>query len=151
MDMEAINHWFEQHPDAILVTDKVNMPLDFANQFVDKKRLMMELFSLEAVKEGVAAGIRSAMPSWDILVNIKGDIAQSLVDMGVTDVAASRGVIKNNLKLLDEFEKQGIRVYVFHVNRGENSDEQFVVCNDMEHVYGLYADNYDFADVATCK
>ncbi|RKZ67997.1 MAG: hypothetical protein DRQ48_09150 [Gammaproteobacteria bacterium] len=151
MDMETINHWFEQHPDAILVTDKINTPLDFANQFVDKKRLMMELFSLKAVKEGVAAGIRSAMPSWDILVNIKGDITQSLVDLGVTDVAASRRVIKNNLKLLDEFKKQGIRVYVFHVNSGENSDEQFVVCNDMEHVYGLYADNYDFANVATCK
>jgi len=150
MDMVSINHWFEQHPDAILVTDKINTPLDFANQFVDKKRLMMELFSLDALKEGVAAGIHSAMPSWDILANIKGDIAQTLVNLGVTDVVASRRVVENNLKLLDEFEKQGIRVYVFHVNQGENSDERFVVCNDMEHVYGLYADNYDFANVATC-
>jgi len=151
LDMERINHWFEQHPDAILITDKINTPLDFANQFVDKKRLMMELFSLEAVKEGVGAGIRSAMPTWDILANIKGDTTQSLVELGVTDVAASRRMIKNNLKLLDEFKKQGIRVYVFHVNRGENSNEQYVVCNDMEQVYGLYADNYDFANVATCK
>jgi len=151
LDMEKINHWFEQHPDAMLVTDKVNTPVDFADQFVDKNRLMMELFSLEAVKEGVAAGIGSAMPSWDILANIQGDIAQSLVDLGVRDVAASRRVIKTNLKLLGDFRKHGIRVYVFHVNNGENSDEHFVVCNDMEHVYGLYADNYDFAKAATCK
>lgn len=151
LDLEKINRWFEQHPDAILVTDKVNTPLDFAQQFVDKKRLMMELFSLEAVKEGVAAGIGSAMPSWDILANVEGDITQSLVDLGVTHVAASRGVIKTNLKLLGEFKKQGIRVFVFHINRGENSDEQYAVCNDMDHVYGLYADNYDFANVATCK
>ena len=151
LDMEKINHWFEQHPDAILITDKINTPLDFANQFVDKKRLMMELFSLEAVKEGVGAGIRSAMPTWDMLANIKGDTTQSLVDLGVTDVVASRRMIKNNLKILEEFKKQGISVYVFHVNRGENSNEQYVVCNDMEYVYGLYADSYDFANVATCK
>ena len=150
MDMESINHWFENHPGTILVTDKINTPLDFANQFVDKNRLMMELFSLEAVKEGVAAGIHSAMPSWDILGNVNGDITQTLVDLGVTDVVASRRVLKNNLKLLDDFDTQAIRVYVFHVNQGEESDERFVVCNDMEHVYGLYADTYDFANVATC-
>ena len=78
------------------------------------------------------------------------DITQTLVDLGVTDVVASRRVLKNNLKLLDDFDTQAIRVYVFHVNQGEESDERFVVCNDMEHVYGLYADTYDFANVATC-
>ena len=88
--MKQFNSIKNQHPDAILITDKINTPLDFANQFVDKKRLMMELFSLEAVKEGVGAGISSAMPTWDILANIKGDTTQSLVDLGVGHLPATR-------------------------------------------------------------
>jgi len=39
MDLEIINTWFDQHPDAILVTDKVNSPREFSSKFIDKKRL----------------------------------------------------------------------------------------------------------------
>lgn len=49
LDMTAINDWFKAHPDAILVTDKVNEPRKFAGQFIDKKRLMMELFDVNSV------------------------------------------------------------------------------------------------------
>ena len=51
MDFEAINQWFAAHPDAILVTDKVNDPIQFAQKFVDKNRLIMELFSLMSIEE----------------------------------------------------------------------------------------------------
>lgn len=63
LNMQRINMWFNQHPDAILVTDKINEPKKFSEVFTDKKRLMMELKTMEAVKEGLAAGIKSAMPS----------------------------------------------------------------------------------------
>ena len=53
LGMNEINNWFLEHKDAILVTDKVNFPRKFSNIFIDKQRLMMELFTLEAVFQWV--------------------------------------------------------------------------------------------------
>ena len=150
MDMDEINNWFENHPDAILVTDRVNMPSDFSNLFVDKKRLMMELFTLDAVKEGVRANIKSAMPTWSILENIKGDKVQTLVDIGVTDIAASRRIIKKNIPLINSLKQSGIKLYVFHVNYDKGKDEAYVLCHDMDYIYGLYADEFDFQKKIDC-
>ncbi|MFK7924365.1 MAG: sulfatase-like hydrolase/transferase, partial [Bacteroidia bacterium] len=73
LDLEDINQWFIEHADAILVTDKINDPETFAPQFVDKNRLMMELFSEASVLKAQAMGIRSAMPSMNVIYNHKGD------------------------------------------------------------------------------
>ena len=120
--------------------------LDFSKLFIDKKRLMMELFTLNAVKEGVQADIKSAMPTWDILSRIKGDKVQTLVDIGVTDIAASRRIINNNIPLINSLKRNGIKLYVFHVNLDKRKDEAYVVCNDMDYIYGLYADEFDFQE-----
>ena len=50
LDMERINARFAQHPDAILVTDKIDNPQLIHEQFHFPERLMMELFSREAVE-----------------------------------------------------------------------------------------------------
>lgn len=39
LDMQDINRWFADHPDAILVSDKTNKPKELASQFVDPSRL----------------------------------------------------------------------------------------------------------------
>lgn len=70
MDINAINQWFSIHSDAILVTDKINTPLDFSKKFIDKSRLMMELFTWDAVKEGINAKIKSSMPTYALLKKI---------------------------------------------------------------------------------
>jgi phosphoglycerol transferase MdoB-like AlkP superfamily enzyme len=150
MDMVAINAWFADHPDAILVTDKINEPGKFSALFTDKRRLMMELFTLDAIKEGIDAGIRSAMASWNVLSGMNGDKVQALKQMGVTDVAASRRVIKDNLPLLVSLKNNGIRVYVFHVNYDKGKDEAYVICNDMDYIYGMYADTFDFSRKINC-
>jgi phosphoglycerol transferase MdoB-like AlkP superfamily enzyme len=144
MDMDRINAWFSAHPDAILVTDKINAPVAFSSAFIDKGRLMMELFSLEAVREGARAGILSAMPSWSVLSEIEGDQVQALRQMGITDISASRRVIGNNLPLLIRLKTNGIRVYVFHVNYDKGIDEAYVIANEMDFIYGMYADKMDF-------
>lgn len=144
LDMDRINAWFAAHPDAVLVTDKTNEPGAFSAQFIDKKRLMMELFTWDAVKEGKDAGILSAMPTWKLVEGMTGDKVQVLKDMGITDIPASRRIIDDNLPLLVCLKNNGIRVYVFHVNYDKGKDEAYVISHDMDYIYGMYADEMDF-------
>ena len=144
LDMDAINAWFTAHPDAILVTDKINAPAAFSSGFKDKQRLMMELFSTEAILEGKKAGIKSAMATWKVVEEIEGDKIQALKQMGVTDIAASRRIIGDNLPFLVNLKNNGIRVYVYHVNYDKGKDELYVLRNDFDYVYGMYADKFDF-------
>ncbi len=146
--MEDINTWFEDHPDAILVTDKINDPSGFSRSFTDKDRLMMELFTMEAIREAFKTGIRSPILNWSLLSKIKGDKAKTLAGMGVTDVAASRKIIKYNIPLLKELKENDIHVYVYHVNYDKGKDENYVLRYDMDFIYGLYADEFDFRSLS---
>jgi phosphoglycerol transferase len=151
LDMGRINTWFEAKPDAVLITDKVNDPAAFAEQFIDRGRLVMELFSAEAVKEGTEAGIRSAMASGNVVRRLGDDAPSRLKEMGVTEVAISRKLLNTNGALLEDLRASGIRAYVFHVNQTRSHDEKFALCNDLDFVYGFYADSYDFANPPDCS
>lgn len=146
MDMAAINKWFASHPDAILVTDKINSPKRFAEKFVDKNRLMMELFTMRGVQQGLNVGIKSAMPSMNVLNAIKGDKAAKLKEMGVKHVAVSLDLVEKNLPLFQSLKDNGIHTYVFHVNGKPWRDETYVLLHQMDHVYGMYADEWDFEE-----
>ena len=151
MDMDAINTWFIKHPDAILVTDKINTPIDFSNKFIDKNRLMMELFSLKAVKEGIESKIKSSMPSDNVLNKIQGDKVAFLKKLGVTDIASSRRIINNNLGLVKNIVDSGINIYAFHLHFDEGKDEAYVVCNENQYFYGMYADKWNFNEFLDCS
>lgn len=150
MDISDINVWFNDHPDAILVTDKVNTPVDFSNKFIDKTRLMMELFTWDAVEKGMNAKIKSAMPTGSILEKIKGDKISYLKKIGVTDIAASRRIVDSQKSLLKEIVASGINVFAFHVNFDKGKDEKYVVCAERDYFYGMYADKWDFNSTIDC-
>ena len=155
MDMDDINQWFDRHDDAILVTDKVNQPAAFSAQFIDKNRLMMELFTKDALLEGLKVGILSPMPNYKLAKKPRRYFnnlsPRHLQELGVTHMAASRRVVEENLRYVNELREAGIKLYVYHVNFEEGKDEQYVVCKEMRYVYGLYADNYDFSAVPECN
>jgi phosphoglycerol transferase len=144
LDMPAINRWFAEHADAILVTDKINEPLSFSKKFIDKKRLMMELFSYEKVLEAIDAEIMAPMPTWHVVSNIKGDKIERLKALGISNIATSRRNIEEAKGFFIEMMKNGIRPYVFHVGSDKGKDENHVVCHELDLAYGLYADNWDF-------
>lgn len=150
LDMRDINTWFADHPDAILVTDKVNDAARFASEFLDESRLMMELFSLDSVVEGTRIGIRSAMANWTVVLGIDGNKVRKLQEMGVTDVAASRRTVADHVTLLKDLKAAGIRVFAFHVNTEPGMNETYVVCEEMDYFYGLYADTWDFNVAPEC-
>jgi phosphoglycerol transferase len=151
LDMGRINDWFQQHPDAILVTDKINDPVAFASRFTDRNRLMMELFSLDALNAGIEAGIRSAMPSDNLVMSFGDDAVEKLITLGVKDIAISRRRINTQGKLLSELRQAGIRAYAFHINRVSWRDESFALCSDLDFVFGFYADTYDFSSPPNCN
>ena len=143
LDMEGINKWFAEHPDATLVTDKVNDPIAFAEAFIDKNRLIMELFSVMAVEKASQHGI-NAMISHKSFFGIKGDKLNFLTVNNVKYVAVSRRAIAKHKELMLQLKKQGIRVYVYHVNFDEGKDEKYVLENEIGIVYGMYADKWVF-------
>jgi hypothetical protein len=144
LDMKGINAWFTAHPDATLVTDKVKDPLAFANAFVDKDRLLMELFSLMAVEEASKNGVHVII-SQDPLMAIKEmDKIDYLVVNNVKHVALSRRILASNTDLMLQLKAAGIRVYVYNVNFDPGKDEQYVLENEIGLVYGMYADKWVF-------
>ena len=143
LDMTGINKWFKEHPDAFLITDKVSDPIHFANQFVDKSRLIMELFSIMAIEEAAKNNI-VAMISQKPLNKISGDKVAYLIANNVKHVAISRRIIESKAGLMKELQKHGIKVYVYHVNFDPGKDEKYVLDNEIGLVYGMYADKWVF-------
>lgn len=141
MDMDGINAWFKKHPDATLVTDKVNDPIAFAEAFIDKDRLIMELFSVMAVEKASQHGIH-AMISQEPLMAIKGDKINFLKVNNVKYVALSRRIIASQKKLMLQLKEAGIKVYVYNVNFDPGKDEKYVQDNEFGLIYGMYADKW---------
>ncbi len=147
LDIERINKWFGSHPDAVLVTDKINEPRKFASKFIDKKRLMMELFSIEAAMEAIDEGVSFPMISQNVFYRLKqkGAVLEQLKSMNIHHMALSRGIIEQNIPLFLKLYEEGIKIYVYHVNATPTFNENYVVNNELGYVYGLYADDWDFA------
>ena len=146
LGIKEINEWFKKHPDAFLITDKINEPKLFAKEFIDPKRLMMELFTKEALEEGVDAGILSAMPSQRLLESLSW---ASILKLKIKHAVVSRFFIKKNKKLLRKLKENNIKVYVYGINVDEgltNSglDEDYVTKYELDYVYGMYADSWSF-------
>jgi glycerophosphoryl diester phosphodiesterase len=139
---QAIEDWFEEHKDAILVTDKINSPQKIAQSFPSfKDRIIMELFSWDAVEEAISVDI-IPMPSENLVFGTSG-IEKKLLDMHIEFIAISRWHIDGNKGFLKRLKEQGLKTYVFHVNYESGKDEQWVLENEMDYCYGLYADNLD--------
>lgn len=143
LDLKGINAWFKAHPDATLVTDKLNDPIAFANAFIDKERLIMELFSAMASEEAASNGLH-VMISQKPFMKLKGNKLDFLAINNITHVALSRRTISRQKKLLKQLRDHGIKVYVYHVNFDEGKDEKYVYDNEIGLVYGMYADKWAF-------
>ncbi len=148
MDMERINKWFGPHSGAILATDKANSPRDFLDKISDKTRLIAGLFSIEAFEEAKRAGLKSAMPSWNMLSQFKLPILRSLIQHGVIEIAASRKVPADSMPFEKALKRSGIRVFLFHLHASH--DETYIICNMLLYVYGFYSDLLPFLDDISC-
>jgi lipoteichoic acid synthase len=141
INMDRINKWFSLHKDAILVTDKINFPKKMSEEFLFKDRLRMELFSWDAVIEAINLGV-TPMPS-ECLVFDK-DAENKLYSLKISYVAISRRLIEANKVFLTRLKAHNIKTYVYHLNFDSGKDENYVLKNEMDYIYGMYADHLDF-------
>jgi len=144
MNMVAINQWFKDHPDAVLVTDKINDPVRMVNEFIDKDRLMMELFSIEAIEKGNPLNMKGILASNNIVRKFKGEEIEKLKELNVKYLAVSRQFAAENKSLFSKLKKAGITTYVFKVNFGKGRDEKYVFDYEIGLIYGMYADTWTF-------
>lgn len=143
MDMEAINAWFADHPGTIFISDKVNDPERFVPTFLDKSRLMMELFSFEAIELAQKMGIKAPIMSDNLLDYLGNDRIAALEKRGVDHLAVSMHTISENPETYLKYKEAGIKVYAFHLNQSRFKDEGFVARHLLDYCYGSYADYWD--------
>jgi len=141
MNMDSINNWFERHPDAILVTDKINRPDLLAEQFKFQDRLIMELFTWKTVEEALELGV-TPMISQNIFWDIP-NIEEVLDNLKIKYVGMHRDSILKNRELLKRIKANGIKTYVWFTARliEDMKPEEYVWKNDMEYCFGMYANS----------
>jgi hypothetical protein len=143
MDIGIINNWFKSHPDAVLVTDKVTEVERFANQFTDKSRLLMEVFSLHQADLALENGV-TPMISENVINNNRSIILDYIKENDIKYVVLSRNSIINNRNLLQQLSDLNVKSFVYHVNFEKGKDEKYVVENEFGLVFGMYADEWSF-------
>src|SRR5690606_12167557 len=141
MDIHDINRWFKNHPDAILITDKVNTPSAFSKAFDHKDRLWMEVFSIDAAEEAKKLGIPVLLTQTE-LIKFKGEELETLNKLNINKIAISRKFIKDHITLLKKLKKEGIKAYAFHLYGQFNAE--YILENEIEYIYGMYVDEWDF-------
>ena len=141
MNMQMINDWFESHPDAILVTDKINRPDLFAEQFKFKERLIMEMFTWKTVTEAIELGI-TPMVSQDIFWGTL-DIEKKLDSLNITIIGMHRDYLYRDTVLLKKLKAKGIKTYVWFTSKKIEGmkPEDYIWENDMNYCYGMYANS----------
>jgi hypothetical protein len=141
MNIDTVNRWFRDHPDAILVTDKTNRPDLFAEQFQFKDRLIMELFTWEAIAEAITLGI-TPMVSQNIFWDFP-DIEKRLEEWNLKIVGMHRDSIIRDKALLIRLKAKGIKTYVWFTSSIIEGmmPEEYIWRNDMNFCYGMYANS----------
>jgi len=169
MNMEAINDWFRRHPDAILVTDKINDPQKIYDEFLFRDRVIMELFTWKAVDKAIELSIKpmvsenlifgkseKAMKMRIMSIKPKSiiNIEKVLEDKKIEYICMSRiYALPGNKDLLKRLKANGIKNYFFHLEWGTNGEpaEQYVWINEMEYCYGMYANDLDLLEILNQK
>lgn len=145
MDIDDVNEWFRNHKDAILVTDKVDLPMNFYKKFLFSDRLIMELFSGRSIAESLILGASITMPTWDSIKGLGRSMSKTLRQLGIEKIAFTSGVISGHPKIVSDLKDFGIKSFVFNIKSlGGNKAESFFVKKRFDLIYGIYADEWEF-------
>ena len=143
LSLEMLHEWFKKHPDAKLLTDKTNNPKAVNNVFTSTPQLIMKLVSFPAIKTAKSLNIEFVLNE-NLLNSLSDDKVKKLQELDVKSILISRKSIETKKNLLLQIKEAGIKTYASHVNFERGKDELYVFNNEMEFIYGFYADVWDF-------
>ena len=143
IDMAAINKWFKKHKDAILITDKTRDVKGFGDLFIDRNRLVMEVFTTKDAEIARANSIKP-MLSENIMDRLKDQLIPFMKINQIEHLAFSRNSIQKFQVVLEQANELGYKSYVYHVNFQAGKDEKYVIDYELGKVYGMYADQWNF-------
>ena len=142
LDMKGINKWFSDHPDAILVTDKINDPKAFAKVFHYPERLIMELFTLDAIRQAQSEPQIEPMASQNIIQQLGPTALSYLQNNQIKRVAVSRDFFRNAAGLCKQLAMNDIQIYIYGLNKKDQRNEAYVMHNDLPIAYGMYVEDW---------
>jgi glycerophosphoryl diester phosphodiesterase len=160
MNMQTINDWFRRHPDAILVTDKINNPQKIYDEFLFRDRVIMELFSWGAVDRAIELKIKPMASEYLIFAQSEkaqkmglepmeplsdDELEQILKEKKIEYICMSRYGIRGRENLLKRLKNNGVKNYVYGLQEQINGQpaEEYVWNYEMKFCHGMYADNLD--------
>jgi hypothetical protein len=163
LNMEGINNWFRAHPTATLITDKLNEPERINNEFKFLDRVIMELFTWEAVDKAIELEIKPMVSDNLVFGSSEKAIALGIIprnaevfpfgeknienmleDKKIEYICIDRNRIKWNEDLFRRLKNKGIKNYVYNLQPiGGQPAEEYVWNYEMNFCYGMYADNLD--------
>ncbi len=138
-----LHDWFKNHPDAKLLTDKINDPKAVSQVFTSKHQLMMKVHSTPALKTAKSLDLEFVMHE-NVLNALKTNPLQKLLDYKTKHILISRKSIAAKKELLLKLKEAGIKTYASHVNFEKGKDELFMYNNEKGFIYGFCADVWDF-------
>ncbi|WP_261832230.1 hypothetical protein [Leminorella grimontii] len=146
LDFGDINHWFLSHPDAVLVTDKIDNPSAIVKLFIDSNRLKMELFSEGSIKEA-GKSLNGGMANYYTLKKISKTTfekfffissVQFLKDNNIRYVVTGRPTSQADRLRLKLLRVSGIKVYMYFF--GSNNEINAQVLEYRDYLDGVYYD-----------
>jgi hypothetical protein len=88
------------------------------------------------------------MANWNVVNRLE---PSALLDRGIRYIVVSRRVASTQPDVLRALKQAGIRAFAFHINADPGKDESYVVCEELDYFFGLYADTWSFEQPPPCR
>ncbi|MBB3699188.1 sulfatase-like hydrolase/transferase [Flammeovirga yaeyamensis] len=143
LDIRLINDWFSEHPDAILLTDRINSPIHFSKQFIDKDRLMMQVYDKTALNEAIQLNLNAVIPRVELLKEMDEAEIKKYVNIGIEfyTIEYNNTVDENNT--VNYFSSLGLQPIYYGLDLSSYDVDYFVKYH-MDDVKALIVDDYNF-------
>jgi len=150
-EIEIID-WFVKHPDATLVTDKLDNALLIKNTFKKiQNNLIIELFTEKSINDALSNNFSKILISQRII--FKNKFSKNYLNylLNLKNIpygfAVSQHTIYNNPEFFKKAKSLGFKTYVYNINEKFNNyvlnlpgQEGEVLCNLHNYIEGIYSD-----------
>lgn len=148
LDMDSINRWFDEHRDAILVTDKIEDIFLVTNKFLDKKRLVMEVFTFESLVDALSEDILEVLPNIKLWKKIRKEKYRKQINFNkIKNI--SLPIDYKKTQYLEEINNSNIGFYFYNLPKNKKEINSYL-CSKTSFFSKVYIDSTDIKDI-TCE